>query len=80
MDRVDNEGEGKRLKMLDIRSGPPQRLEQLTVFPLLSPDAADLEWILLTDALGAGTLRITEVGSGNVPRLLARYSSWTGSS
>ncbi len=57
--------------MLDITLCEPQRHEALTVFPLAGADPVDLACDLLTDALSAGTLRITEVGAGTVPRLLA---------
>lgn len=57
--------------MLDITLCEPQRHEALTVFPLAGAAAVDLTCELLTDSLSAGTLRITEVGAGAVPRLLA---------
>jgi ARG and Rhodanese-Phosphatase-superfamily-associated Protein domain len=57
--------------MLDIRLGPPRRHETLSIIPLVTSGAAELPYLLLADALAAGTLRITEVGSGMVPRLLA---------
>jgi ARG and Rhodanese-Phosphatase-superfamily-associated Protein domain len=57
--------------MLDIRLGPPRRHKTLSIIPLVTSGAAELPYLLLADALVAGTLRITEVGSGMVPRLLA---------
>lgn len=58
--------------MLDILPGSPQRHDSLTIFPLATTHLQDLPYILLADALAAGALRITEVGSGTVPSLLAR--------
>lgn len=57
--------------MLNTTLGTPQRHHSLTLFPLLASGAAELPYQLLTDALHAATLRITEVGSGTVPTLLA---------
>jgi hypothetical protein len=48
-----------------------QRHESLTVYPLLSLDGDGLGCVLLPDAIRAGTLRITEVGQGTVPELIA---------
>lgn len=56
--------------MLDIRLGPPQRLEHLVVFPLLERERIELPYDLLTDAVAAGTVRVTEVREGHVPNLL----------
>jgi len=55
--------------MLDIRLGSPQRLEHLVVFPLLNRDPVELPYTLLSDAVGAGTVRVTEVRQGQVPTL-----------
>lgn len=49
----------------------PQRAEPLTVFPLVTRQETELPYLLLADALEAGTLEITEVGSGSVPSLRA---------
>ncbi len=57
--------------MLDIRLGAPQAHEFLTVFPLIGAGTPELPYLLLADALAAGTLRIGELGQGNVPTLLA---------
>jgi len=57
--------------MLNVTLAAPQRHQALTVFPLVTADPADLPYTLLVDALEAGTLRITEVGEGTVPELLA---------
>ena len=51
--------------------GVPRRHGPLTLFPLLTRDAPELPYALMSDALELGTLRITEVGSGSVPELLA---------
>jgi hypothetical protein len=57
--------------MLDVTCAPLQRHGPLTVFPLIARGAPSLPYALMTDALGAGTLKITEVGSGTVPTLAA---------
>ena len=57
--------------LLRVDLGPPRTHESLAVFPLLAPDVAGFPYVLLTDALTKETLRITEVGSGSVPDLLA---------
>ena len=63
--------------MLDVTISSPQRLEGLTLFPLLAPAGASLPCELLVDALAAGTLVIGEVGQGTVPTLLARNTGAT---
>jgi hypothetical protein len=55
--------------MLDIRLGSPQRLERLAVFPLLNREPVELPYTLLSDAVAAGTVRVTEVRQGQVPTL-----------
>ena len=60
--------------MLNVTLGSPQRHQSLTVFPLLAQDAPALPYTLMSDALQHGILRITEVGSGTVPELLALNS------
>lgn len=55
--------------MLDIQLGPKQRVDDLVVFPLLSPQTVELPYDLLSDALQAGTVRVGEVGQGTVPTL-----------
>lgn len=57
--------------MLDVTLAAPQRHESLTVFPLIARGPAELPYELMADAINAGTLRITEVGSGTVPELYA---------
>jgi hypothetical protein len=57
--------------MIDLTPAAPQRHESLTVYPLLSPDGDGLGCVLLPDAIRAGILRITEVGQGSVPELIA---------
>lgn len=57
--------------MLNVTLGAPKRHQALTLFPLLAPENPELPCALLVDALEAATLRITEVGSGTVPTLLA---------
>lgn len=55
-----------------IHSGRPTTYRSLTVFPLFAAETDGLPYLLLADALAAGLVRITEVGSGTVPELLAR--------
>jgi hypothetical protein len=57
--------------MLDVTLAAPQRHENLTVFPLVARGPAELPYELMADAINAGSLRITEVGSGSVPELYA---------
>lgn len=54
-----------------LELGEPQRADGLVVFPLVTGEDAELPYLLLADALEAGTLEITEVGSGMVPSLRA---------
>jgi hypothetical protein len=61
--------------MLNVSLAAPQRHHALTVFPLITTDPAELPYTLLVDALQAGTLKITEIGSGTVPELLATNKS-----
>jgi hypothetical protein len=60
--------------MLDVTLAPPHRRGPLTLFPLIARDAPELPYTLMSDALELGALRITEVGSGTVPELLATNS------
>ncbi|HET8654597.1 MAG TPA: DUF6569 family protein [Longimicrobiaceae bacterium] len=57
--------------MLNVTLASPHRHRSLTLFPLLARDAPELPYALMADALQHGVLRITEVGSGTVPELLA---------
>jgi hypothetical protein len=57
--------------MLDVRVGSAQRFENLTIFPLIARSPADLPYDLLADALNGGRVRISEIGEGTVPSLLA---------
>jgi hypothetical protein len=57
--------------MITLSPAAPQRHESLTVYPLLTPDRGALGFVLLPDAIRAGTLRITEIGQGLVPELIA---------
>jgi hypothetical protein len=57
--------------MLNVTLAAPQRHQSLTVLPLVTAAPAELPYTLLVDALHAGTLKITEIGSGTVPELLA---------
>jgi hypothetical protein len=60
--------------MLNVTIAPPRRHRSLTLFPLIAKDAPELPYSLMSDALQHGILRITEVGSGTVPELLAKNS------
>jgi hypothetical protein len=53
--------------MLKLSPAAAQRHEWLTTYPLLSPDDTALGFDLLADAIVAGTLTITELGSATVP-------------
>ncbi len=57
--------------MLQLSPAAPQRHKWLTIHPLLTPEAGQLDFELMPDAVAAGTLKVTEVGSGTVPELLA---------
>src|SRR5690606_30206741 len=57
--------------MLDLELAAAQRHDLLTLFPLVAVGEPELPYALLVDALAAGTVRITEVGAGTVPALLA---------
>lgn len=57
--------------MQKLSPAAPQRHKSLTIFPLRSANGAGLEYTLLPDAIRAGTVKITEVGSGTVPELIA---------
>ena len=57
--------------MLKLSPAAAQRHEWLTIHPLLSPDATALGYDLLADAIAAGTLSISELGSATVPELAA---------
>jgi hypothetical protein len=57
--------------MLDVTLTTAQRHRALAIHPLLADDGPPLPYLLLADALAAGTLRIGEVGDGTVPALLA---------
>jgi hypothetical protein len=61
--------------VLDVTLAAAQRHEDLTIFPLVAPGAADLPYELLVDALGAGTLSIGEAGEGTVPTLVAKNAA-----
>src|SRR5690606_23439745 len=63
--------------MLDVTTATPQTHASLTVFPLIAAGPAELPFTLMTDAIEAGTLKITEVGSGTVPELLATNTAAT---
>jgi hypothetical protein len=55
----------------EIRVGEPIRHNRLAVFPLFSPPAGDVEYVLSDEAIGAGSVHIEEVSeSGSVPSLL----------
>ena len=57
--------------LLAVEIGSPSTHEILAVCPQLASDLAGFPVVLLTDALAEEPLRITEVGSGSVPDLLA---------
>jgi hypothetical protein len=61
--------------ILDIRVAGPQQHENLRLFPLIARGAPELPYDLLVDALAAGTLSIGELGTGQVPTLVAKNGS-----
>jgi hypothetical protein len=61
--------------MLDTRLAAPQDSASLTMVPVVAGNAAESRWILLSDAVATGVLRIMEIGSGTVPRLLAKNAA-----
>jgi len=63
--------------MLDLTLAAAQRHDLLTIFPLVAVGEPELPYALLVDALAAGTVRITEVGTGTVPELLATNKAET---
>src|SRR5438309_494387 len=55
----------------EVRVGDPIRHEALTVFPLFSPPAETVEYLLSDEAIGAGSVTVEEVSEGgSVPHLL----------
>jgi hypothetical protein len=55
-----------------VRVGTARRHGGLTVRPLLGPAGRDPGWLLLDEAVAAGTLEVTEVSdAGRVPNLIA---------
>ncbi len=57
--------------MPKVKVAPAQQHENLTIFPLVHTAPEELPYQLLTDALEAGTLEVTELGTGSVPDLVA---------
>jgi hypothetical protein len=64
--------------MLDVSCAPPQRHGPLTVYPLIATGKPELPYVLMVDALLAGSVRISEVGSGTVPELIATNTGDAG--
>lgn len=60
--------------MLDVTPAAAQRHDTLTIFPLVAGSPVELPFQLMSEALAAGTLRISEVGSGSVPELVAEHT------
>ena len=55
----------------EVRVGEPIRHETLTVFPLFSPPAETVEYLLSDEAINAGAVTVEEVSEGgSVPNLL----------
>jgi hypothetical protein len=57
-----------------VDAGRPLRRAGLTVFPLVATADRELPYRLLRDAIEAGEVEITEMGSGNVGEVVARNS------
>jgi hypothetical protein len=58
--------------IFELSAGAPRSFRGLTVFPLISEPRSPLPYDLLLDAIGEGSLKIREIGSGSVPNLLAQ--------
>lgn len=63
--------------MLDVRLGSPQQHQQLTIYPLLTPNERELSCLLLIEAINTSLVEITEKGTGTVPTLIARNNADT---
>ena len=50
----------------------PQRLERLTIFPVVSADEPELSYLLVADALRRGLLTLEETAPGEPPCLIAQ--------
>lgn len=61
--------------MLETFILPPQRHEQLTIFPVVIKVQCLHPYVLLADALASGAVTIEETGNGEVHRLVARNRS-----
>ncbi len=57
--------------MARFLTAAPQRHQWLTIYPLIGSNGQGAQYELLPDAIRAGTLKVTEIGSGTVPALLA---------
>ncbi|MEE3042845.1 MAG: DUF6569 family protein [Candidatus Latescibacterota bacterium] len=55
--------------MLEINLGPVQQLEDLVVFPLVSPEKVELPYETLSDAVMAGIIDVSEIEQGVVSAL-----------
>jgi hypothetical protein len=55
---------------LDLKLGPAQYYESLTVFPVIDAAPRQLPYQLLADALETETVHVSEVGTGSVPEIL----------
>lgn len=58
--------------MLDFVLGEPQQHRTLTLYPLVADENLTPPYVLLGDALAAGTVQVTEVGNGTVPELMVK--------
>ena len=52
-----------------IKVGEKEHKDGLSIFPLLTDVKSDYDYITLDEALMAGTLKVTEIGSGTVPEI-----------
>ena len=52
-----------------IKVGEKEHKDGLSIFPLLTDIKSDYDYITLDEALMAGTLKVTEIGSGTVPEI-----------
>ena len=65
--------------LADVRLGEPTSDEGLTMIPMFGESVGAPEFVTLVEAIGAGSLVVTEVDAGgSVPELRARNDGKTG--
>ena len=56
---------------LKLSLAKPLRHEDLSIFPIVALEPVELDYVLLDEAMAAGTVTIKEKGDGTVPELVA---------